>query len=66
VIAAQQLDRALDRKRFEDLRAKLAFKRYTLQRMDDSTFLVARWSTWSCPLDSLEAVERFAKRVGAA
>lgn len=53
------------RKRFEDLRARLALAGgFELHRMDDGTFVVRRWGL-TRELADLAAVEAFLQRVGA-
>lgn len=54
------------RKRFEDLRARLALAvGYALHELADGTFLVTRWDR-ARPLPDLRAVAEFVRLVGGA
>lgn len=56
---------AAQRKRFEGLRAALALRGHELHQLADGTFLVRRWGL-TRDLSDLDAVEAFARQVGAA
>lgn len=60
--AAVDLD--AERKAYETLRAKLAFRGFSLYRLDDGAFLVAKWGMTRA-LPDKAAVEAFAQAVGA-
>ena len=52
-----------ERKKFETIRARLAFKGYELRRQADGTLLVVRWNL-ARVLPDLDAAERFAIQAG--
>lgn len=58
-------DSAAERKRFEKLRALLAMKGHELYATDSGIFIVRRWGH-TRDLRDLQAVEAFARQVGAA
>ena len=58
-------DLADDRKRLATIRAQLARKGYSLQKLDDGTLLISKWD-YCREVDSLDAASRFLAQIGGA
>jgi hypothetical protein len=64
--ATDTLTEALRFKREANITAQLALKGYVLVKLDDGAWCVQKWGLSTSPLISLDAVEDFARQVGAA
>ena len=66
MIAAEAISQARTaEKRFSTLQAQLAIKGYTLRRIEGGPLLIGKWGMVREVRD-LDAVEQFARQVGAA
>ena len=63
--AMDTLTEALRRKRLANITAALALKGFVLQQLADGTWLICQWGLSSSPLVCVDAVEDFARQVGA-
>lgn len=61
--SADSAEAAAERKRFQSLRASLAFNGHELYATDGGPYVVRRWGLTK-DLKDLEAVEQFARQVG--